>query len=106
MLEWYALRDDSSKRKIENYNVLSGWEEKIKKARKNKEFKDYASLKEWLRKEFMYYYWSKCEAEIAVGGLFIKSIEELEKIDIYRQLEPNLDRITEYVIKEMGFRFK
>ena len=30
MLEWYALRDDSSKRKIENYNVLSGWEEKIK----------------------------------------------------------------------------
>lgn len=77
-----------------------------KKARKNKEFKDYASLKEWLRKEFMYYYWSKCEAEIAVGGLFIKSIEELEKIDIYSQLQPNLDRITEYVIKEMGFRFK
>lgn len=54
----------------------------------------------------MYYYWSKCEAEIAVGGLFIKSIEELEKIDIYSQLQPNLDRITEYVIKEMGFRFK
>ena len=106
MLEWYALRDASGKRKIENYNVLSGWEEKIKKARKNKKFKDYASLKEWLRKEFMYYDWSKCEAEIAVGGLFIKSIEELEKIDIYSQLQPNLDRITEYVIKEMGFRFK
>lgn len=106
MLEWYALREDFNKRKIENYNVLSGWEEKIKKARKNKQFKDYASLKEWLRKEFMYSYWSKCEAEIAVGGLFIKSIEELEKIDIYSQLQPNLDRITEYVIKEMGFRFK
>lgn len=106
MLEWYALREDFNKRKIENYNVLSGWEEKIKKARKNKKFKDYASLKEWLRKEFMYYYWSKAEHEICVGGIFIKSIEELEKIDIYSQLQPNLDRITEYVIKEMGFRFK
>ena len=44
MLEWYALRDDSSKRKIENYNVLSGWEEKIKKARKNKKFKELVAL--------------------------------------------------------------
>ena len=34
MLEWYALREDFNKRKIENYNVLSGWEEKIKKAAK------------------------------------------------------------------------
>lgn len=106
MLEWYALREDFNKRKIESYNVLAGWEEKIKKARKNKEFKDYFSLKDWLNKELMYHYWSKAEYEIAVGGLFIKSIEELEKIDVYRQLELNLDRITEYVIKEMGFRFK
>ena len=106
MLEWYAIREDFNKRKIVNYNVLSGWENEIKKARKNKKFNDYASLKEWLKREFMYYYWSKAEHEICVGGLFVKSTEELEKIDIYRQLEPNLDRITEYVIKEIGFRFK
>ena len=79
MLEWYAIREDFNKRKIVNYNVLSGWENEIKKARKNKKFNDYASLKEWLKREFMYYYWSKAEHEICVGGLFVKSTEELEK---------------------------
>lgn len=106
MLEWYAMKEDTNQRKVVNFNVLYGWEKEIRKARKNRKFKDYESLKEWLNKELMYYYWSKCEAEIIVGGLFSKSISDMEKIDVYSQLKPNLDRITEYVIKEMGFRFK
>lgn len=35
MLKWYALRNDSSKRKIVDYNVLSGWEEKRRERIKN-----------------------------------------------------------------------
>ena len=35
----------------------------------------------------------------------LKICNEFEKIDIYRQLEMNLDRITEYIIKELKFRF-
>ena len=46
-----------------------------------------------------YYYWSRTEHEILVGGLFKNC--KLEKIDIFRQIEMNLDRITEYVNKEL-----
>ena len=53
----------------------------------------------------MYYYWCKSEFEIEVGGLFAKHQKEFEKIDIYRQIEMNLDRITEYVNKELRLNF-
>lgn len=106
MLKWYVLRENFNARKIERYNVLNGWEDDLKTARKKKKFTNKETLKEWLRKEFMYYFWSKSEHEIAVGGLHSKYPEEFEKIDIWYQLELNLDIITDYVIKEMKFKFK
>ena len=54
-------------------------------------------LREEIRSWAIYHYWCKSEFEIAVGGLFAKSLEDFEKIDAYRQIEMNLDRITEYV---------
>lgn len=106
MLKWYVLRHDFNKRKIVRYNVLENWEDDIKSARKKKKFNNRETLKEWLKREFMYYFWSKSEHEIAVGGLSSKYPEEFEKIDIWYQLELNLDIITDYIIKEMNFRFK
>ncbi len=104
MLKWYVLHQNFNKEEIEFYNVLQGWEERIRKARKKVKTK--TEFKEWLKKEFMYYYWSRSEYEIVVGGLFSEYPKEFKKVDIWSQIEPNLDRITEYVIKEMGFRFK
>lgn len=104
-MKWYVLRYDFNSKKVVNYNIF-GKETKaeLKKARRNKKFNNQEELKEYLRKDFQYHYWSKAECEMAVGDLFCKP-ETMEKIDIYRQIEPNLDRITEYVIKECGFRF-
>ncbi len=104
MLSWKVLNYDSNKHKIVDYEVLRFYEEPLKKARKKKEFSNYEELKEWLRRKFMHDYWSKTECEIAVGDLFSKE-DELEKVDIFRQLNMNLDRITEYVIRELKFRF-
>lgn len=56
-----------------------------------------SELKEIIDSWAKYHYWSKAEYEIAVGGLFSKYPEEFEKIDVYRQIKMNLDRITEYV---------
>lgn len=103
MLEWYALREDFNSREVKHYNVLSGWEEDIKKARKKVKTRE--EFKAWLRREFMYYYWSKCEHEIQVAGLFAKEEKEFKKIDIWYQLEPNLDRIVDYIITTLKFRF-
>lgn len=53
----------------------------------------------------MYYYWSRCECEIAVGDLFAKYPDEYEKIDAFRQIEMNLDRMVEYIIRELDIKF-
>lgn len=102
MLKWYVLRDDFNAREVKHYNALGGWEDDIRKARKK--FKTKEDLKAWLRREFMYYYWSKAECEIQVAGLFAKEEKEFKKIDIWYQLEPNLDIIADYIIHELKFK--
>lgn len=103
-LEWYVLYHDFSANKITKFNVLNGWEEKLNKARKH--IKCRQELYNWLDTEFRYYYWCRSECEILVGGLFVKNIDELTKIDIYTQLVPNLNIITDYVINSMNFKFR
>ena len=63
-------------------------------------------LKEWLKRELMYYYWCKSECEYVIGGLFNHEEKDLQKLDIWFQLEINLDRIVDYVMKEMNISFK
>lgn len=99
-----VLNYDSNKHKVVDYEVLKYYEEDLKKDRKKRKFTNYDELKDYLRRKFMHDYWSKCECEIAVGSLLSKE-NELEKIDIFRQLDMNIDRITEYVIREMKFKF-
>lgn len=100
-LKWYVLNYDFNDRKVKPYNVLGNWDDKIRKARKK--MKTRAELKEWLNKEFMYYYWSKSECETIMGGFF-ETPDEMEKVDIYTQLKPNLDVITDYVITTLKFK--
>lgn len=98
-LEWYAIRFNNGK--IERFNVLSFMKENIANMVRLKKINNINELKEYLRHEFMYHYWSKTEAEIAIGGLFAKYPDEFEKKDIWYQLEMNLDRIAEYVNNAM-----
>ena len=111
-LEWYAFRYDSNDHKIVWTNVLRGMEEeiakKIKKGSKDnwKPVTDYQSFKDWLKGEFMYHYWCKSEHEVIIADLFDNKDEaKWEKHDIWWQLEPNLDRICEYIIREMEIKF-
>lgn len=97
-LEWNVLIHDFNKDKIEKYNIFrADLFEDIKKAK----CKTFVELRETIDKWAKYHYWSRAEFEIAVGGLFSKYPEKFEKIDIYRQIEMNLDRITEYVGKNL-----
>lgn len=113
-LEWYAMNHDFNRDNIEFINVLNrdDIKEAIKKAYQkgnwrldNKPIKTLKDLKEVLRGELMCHYWSKAEYEVMVGGLFSK-MEELEKKDVWSQLEPNLDRIAEYVNNAMQLGLK
>ena len=112
-LEWYAFRYDSNEHKLVFTNVLDGMEEdiakKVKKGAKDnwKPVTGYISFKDYIKSELMYYYWSKSENEVIIADLFDNKDEaRWEKHDIWWQLEPNLDRICEYIINEMDIKFK
>lgn len=106
-LEWNVLLWDNNKKKVVNYNVLGQElaEQLHKEIVQKKTITNYEQLKENIRRWCMYYYWSKCEAEIMVGYMFAKE-EDFEKIDAYRQIEMNLDRMCEYIINELKIEFK
>lgn len=102
-LEWYALYEVNGEIKYRNI-IRPEFKEEISKRIKNGKIRSYKDLKEYLKREFMYYYWSKVEYELIVIPMFCK--DKLKKIDVWSQLEPNLDKITKYVINEMNLPIK
>lgn len=98
-LEWNVLLFDWNKKTTINYNIFSFRFIELVNEKLNKdELHNIDELKElilnWSRRK----YWCKSEYEILVGDL---SCRALEKIDAFRQIEMNIDRITEYVNKEL-----
>lgn len=102
-LEWFVMNHDFNKHKVYFMNIFrTDIVENVIKACVNKKVTCYNSLLELLSREFKYHYMSRAEYEMAVGGLFVKDIEkDLEKISVWNQIEPNMDRICEYVIREL-----
>ena len=105
-LEWYVLNYDWNAKKIINFNIFgASFIEKLYKEVKKKKVANTEDLKQFIDNWAKYYFSSRREYEIAVGDLGTKE-EDLEKIDVYRQIKPNLDRITEYVNRELKIFLK
>lgn len=93
-LEWYAFMQDFNDNKLVYTNVIrEDLIERIKKCN------TYDEVKQQVRIELMSHYWSRSEYEVVVSNWIGKDMEE--KIDVWFQLEPNLDRITEYLIRNI-----
>lgn len=97
-LEWYVLRWDFNTKKVINYNILQWRKEDIANEIRRKSIYNKSILREYLKTTFMYDYWSKTECEFYISDLHG---DDYEKIDIWRQIEPNLDLIVEYVNSKM-----
>lgn len=111
-LNWYVMDWDNDKPVAINIFYAIDIEDlkkklkyKGKKPNKYNSIKNYDELREYLKSNFMYRFWSKCEHEILVSD-WPKGNESAVKIDVYAQISPNLDRITEYVIQELKLNFK
>lgn len=105
-LEWNVLYYDSNNKCVKKYNIFSDdIKERIYKDIKAKRITNYDELKKCIDGWAHYHYWSKTECEMAIGGLFCKYPEEFEKVDMYKQIEINLDKIVKYVIDEMCIVF-
>lgn len=105
-IKYYAMNYDFNAKKIVKVNVIH--EDTLKRLQdmvKKGKIKDRLQFRECLRGEFMYRYWCKREYEISVGDLYEEDLNKYEKVDVYDQLEANMDVITDYVIREMGITF-
>jgi len=104
-LKWNVMAHDFNKDKIVPYNIFfESFPEEIRKEIQRKRITNYEELKEYISHWSKYHYWSRAEHEIIVSGLHSKEDKE-EKIDVDWQIQMNLNRITEYVIRECKIEF-
>ena len=105
-LKWYVMLHDFNKDKIVKYNVLEYdyLIDSLKKAVKKKEITKYDELKEFVKRKLMAQFWSRAEYEILVSGLHTRV--EPEKIDVWYQIEMNLDNLLEYLINKMNLNIE
>ena len=97
-LKWYVLNHDFNTDEIINYNIFCAWSmEDLKKEYKAKRVHDKETLKDYIDRWARRYFWCRVEAEILVTGMVTRKEETPTKVDIYRQIEMNLDQITDYV---------
>lgn len=95
-LSWYALFWDSNSQKVLYFNIFTHYIiDNLLKEIKKKTVYDRLTLKKHLTADFKYYFWSKAEFEFMISEL--GTCDHAEKIDIWRQIEPNLDKIVDYV---------
>ena len=109
-LEYYVFYLDLGSNTPKRVNILEGLETEIAKhirSSKNsyKHIGDRDSLRDFLKIEFMYHYWSRCEYEYCISDLWKKNFEKAEKHDVWFQIEKNLDMITDYIIYKMDLKF-
>lgn len=93
---WNVFISNANRRTIEKYNIFdhhyfcAGCDKAYKKCVGEKD-----AFAEEVRRELMYYYWSKCEWEIIIKGFIIDGKER--KIDVYEQVMLNWDEFIKYL---------
>ena len=95
---------DVNRHKVVDYNILANpMKVEIATEVKKGKLHDKKSLKRYLKTEFMYRYFSRAEYEFYISDL---PGNYFEKIDAWRQIEPNLNNIVEYINSQMDLKFK
>lgn len=95
IIKWYVYYHDSNAQKIIKWNVFNhgSFKNEVDMILKEKLSKEVFSEK--LRREAMYYFWSKCEYEIILSPWTGRA--DNIKMDIYDQIMMNWDKFVDYV---------
>lgn len=96
LIEWYVYYHDSNAQKIIRWNVFNhgSFKNEVNKILQEKLNKEIFSEK--LKREVMYYFWSKCEYEIILSH-WTGRADDI-KIDVYDQIMMNFDRFVDYCL--------
>lgn len=95
-MTWNVYRQDLNVDRFEVYNIFKhhSFCKSVEKLIRSKML-DREEFAEAVRKELMYYFWSKSEYELILKNWLAGDIEM--KIDIYDQVRLNWDRFIDYL---------
>ena len=99
MLKWLVYREEPNEKRIREVNIFDHYrflEDCRKNVRKNKD--DKAAFVEQLRRDLMYYFWSRCQYEIILTSWPPDkgNFHDL-KIDIYDQVRQHWNVFSDWV---------
>ncbi len=97
MEKFNVIIEDINTRKFIPYDVIPYLVDQYKKAKDKPS--TFLEFKEFIRKESMYQWWSRCEYEIVLQSWPTGKNEE--KIDVYWQVMMNINIITDILMKEV-----
>ena len=100
MLEWNVFVSDFNHREIKTHNVFNHWRfmEDLKKIARKYRDRERDKFEEQMRRDLMYYYWSKCEWEIIIDHWPpFKDGDYSSKVDVWDQIEMNWRIFCDYV---------
>ena len=94
IIEWYVYYHDSNAQKIIKWNVFNHgtFKNEVNKILQEKLNKD--NFSEKLKREVIYYFWSKCEYEIILSP-WTGRADDI-KIDVYDQIMMNFNSFVDY----------
>lgn len=109
-LEFFAFMHDFNTKKLIRTNVLAMFQDKkeIKSLIKRRQVSNFEEFKDALRINLMSRYWSRAEYEVLISDLIYNKDrdDEVFKVDVWWQIEPNLDIITRLVQEYHNISFE
>lgn len=93
---------EPNSKKFEPYDIIPYFVqtyEELKEKKYKKVPETFEEFKKFVRDEGMYQFWSRCEYEIILVDWPGQKIEK--KIDVWNQIEMNLDLVTKLVMEEV-----
>ena len=117
--QFYVLNWDFNRDEIEHYDVLPYFRNEFMERKKKSKSKriqrimeetpdmkkyygvpaTWEELKDFIKDESQYQFWSRCEYEMIVHGWPVRKNDY--KIDIHEQVMMNIDTITDILYKEL-----
>jgi len=104
IVPYYVINWDFNSDKLEFYNVMPYFIDRWKTLKKSRsKYKvmptSFEEFKSWLKEEAMYQFWARAQYECVVTGW--PAPKNAHKLDIYQQLEANLDLFTRHFMLQI-----
>ena len=104
-----VIVQDFNRREFVAYDVIpyfkNAWDTMKRSKVRSKELPtDLKGLKEWIKSQSRYHFWSRCEYEVVLSGW--PNQDDKRKIDVHEQIMMNLDLVTDIFAECINLRKK